>query len=68
MINIQNITTVLTDDHDKKQNNRTNRRSGFKTLQQNKETINIQKITTVQTDELDTKHNNSTNRRSGYKT
>ena len=63
MINIKNITTVLTDDQDIKHNNSTNRRSGFKTLQQNKQTIKIQELTNVEIDDQDTKHYNSTNRR-----
>jgi hypothetical protein len=39
MIRIQNITTVQTDDQDTKHNNSTNRWSGYKTQQQDKQTI-----------------------------
>ena len=60
---MQNITTVLTDDQDRKHNNCTNRRSGYKTLKQDKQTIRIQNFKTGQTDHEDTKHNDSTNRR-----
>ena len=65
---IQNITTVQEDDQDTKHNNRTNRRSEYKTLQEYKQTISIQNIATVLTEDQDTKHNNCTNRRSRYKT
>ena len=46
----------------------TNRRSGYNTLQQYKQTIRIHIIVTVLTEDQDTKHSNSTNRRSRYKT
>jgi hypothetical protein len=51
---IQNIPKVQTDDQDIKHNNSTNRRSGYNTIEQYKQTIGIQSITTVQTDDQDT--------------
>ena len=59
---IQRKTKLLSDDQDTTPNNSTNRRSGYKTQQQYKQTIKIQNITTVLTDDQHTKHNNSTNR------